>query len=114
MDDLEEELEETPRDLFELFARDEDSFDRDREEIFRFIRETEEAMRPVKCDGKTIGWAVVTDGKVIQLDLEEGWGSDLQKGEHEVTIDLGSSLVVDSETGERKFVHDYLSSKFTW
>lgn len=38
-DDLEEELEETPRDLFELFIRYEDSFDRDREEMTRFIQE---------------------------------------------------------------------------
>lgn len=70
-------------------------------------------MRPVKCDGKLIGYAVVEGERVVSLDLEEGWMSDLQKGEHEVTIELEPTAELDLETDEYRISMDYLSSKFT-
>lgn len=70
-------------------------------------------MRPVKCDGKHIGYAVVTEGRVTQLDLEEGWILNLPRGEHEVTIELDPTVEKDPNTDEVRFVINYLSSKFT-
>lgn len=71
-------------------------------------------MRPVKCDGKLVGWANVTeDGRVTSLDLEEGFMLSLPKGEHEVRIELDSTLEEDQKTGEYTYVVNYLSSKFT-
>jgi hypothetical protein len=70
-------------------------------------------MRPVRCDGKRIGWAIVTDGQVTQLDLYEDWNQGLERGEHEVTIELDMTSEINPETGDRSFSWNYLSSKFT-
>jgi hypothetical protein len=70
-------------------------------------------VRPVRCDGKRIGYAIVEEGKVTSLDLEEGFMLDLLKGEHEVTIELGPTFDTDPNTGDMVYTLNYLSSKFT-
>lgn len=71
-------------------------------------------MRPVRLDGRRVGWATVTEGHVTSLDLEVGLYEGLSKGEHEMTIELDPTFEIDAETGDHKFVQNYLSSKFTW
>lgn len=70
-------------------------------------------MYPVRCDGKRIGYADVVDGRVIRMDLEEGWILNLPKGDHEVRIELDTTFEVDPNTGDGNYVMNYLSSKFT-
>lgn len=71
-------------------------------------------MRVVRLDGKRVGYALVDGERVVQLDLDEDWASDLQRGEHEMTIELDPTFETDPETNEMKYAVTYLSSKFTW
>jgi hypothetical protein len=61
-----------------------------------------------------VGWAIVMEGRVTSLDLEEGLYEGLSRGEHEMTIELDPTFEIDAETGDMKIVMTHLSSKFTW
>lgn len=70
-------------------------------------------MRVVRLDGRRIGYALVDGESVVQMDLEEDWTVGLQKGEHEVTIELDPTFEIDDETGDLVYTMVHLSSKFT-
>lgn len=69
-------------------------------------------MRPVKLDGKHIGYAEVVDGVVTQMNVDPECYLGLSSGEHEVTIEL-DSVVEKTEDGGVRLVFQHLSSKFT-
>lgn len=70
-------------------------------------------MRVVRLDGKAIGYAEVDGDRVVRLDLDEDWSLGLERGEHEMTIELDSTLEMNPETDECVYTMNHLSSKFT-
>ncbi len=72
-------------------------------------------MRPLWCNGRRIGYALVEDGKVKTLDIEEGFFDNLPSAvELELRIELDSTVEKDPKTGDVVLVQQYLVTKFTW